>query len=479
MKIENVKIEELKAYEKNAKKHPEDQITKIAASIKEFGFNQPLVIDKDGEVIVGHGRLLAATKLGLKELPCIRATELTDPQIKAYRLADNKLNESGWDMREAVEELKELQTLGVDITLTGFDLIDLERYDPTEARKTLREQFIIPPMSIWDTRQGYWQDRKRQWKRYIGDSREGREKGLLGGGGLEDMARRAGASGLNGTSEFDAVVAEICYRWFSPEGGKVLDPFAGGVVRGAVAATLGRDYTGIDLSKTQIETNKRQMAEIVKDDPKEKTPDWKHGNSKDLDTIAKGEYDFIFSCPPYYDLEIYNDGPGDLSTAETYEGFLKDYREIIKKSIAQLKENRFACFVVGDIRDKEGYFRGFVNDTIQAFEDAGAKFYNDCILVNAISTASLRAKRNFALRKVTRVHQNVLAFYKGDPKEIEQAIKELPKIGRAHNCVVVFYKGEVEEIRKNYAPPKEKTDENDPLGSIGSPLDTLEEDDAL
>lgn len=114
-----MEISRVKPYEKNAKKHPKKQVEQVAASIKEFGFNQPIVIDKKGVIIVGHGRLEAAKLLGMTDVPVIEV-DLTEEQAKAYRLADNKLNESEWDMKLAVDELKELSEEMQG--LTGFDL---------------------------------------------------------------------------------------------------------------------------------------------------------------------------------------------------------------------------------------------------------------------------------------------------------------------------------------------------------------------
>ena len=114
-------LSELHPYEQNAKKHPEKQVKQIARSIKEFGFNQPIVIDKNNEIIVGHGRYYAAQQLGLQEVPTVKLENLTDEQVEAYRLADNKLNESEWDMGLVIENLKHLDSQGYDITLTGFD----------------------------------------------------------------------------------------------------------------------------------------------------------------------------------------------------------------------------------------------------------------------------------------------------------------------------------------------------------------------
>lgn len=108
----------LKPYGKNAKKHPKKQVNQVAASIKEFGFNQPIVADGDGVIIVGHGRYEAAKLLGLAEVPVL-TVELTEEQAKAYRLADNKLNESEWDMALVIEELSGLSSEMLE--LTGFD----------------------------------------------------------------------------------------------------------------------------------------------------------------------------------------------------------------------------------------------------------------------------------------------------------------------------------------------------------------------
>ena len=102
------KIGDLKPYKKNAKKHPKEQVERIANSIKEFGFTQPVIIDKDNCVVAGHGRILGAKKAGLKTIPTVKLESLTEEQIKAYRLVDNKLNESDWDKKTLKEELDEL-----------------------------------------------------------------------------------------------------------------------------------------------------------------------------------------------------------------------------------------------------------------------------------------------------------------------------------------------------------------------------------
>lgn len=114
-------IKELKPYKKNAKKHDKKQVEQIANSIKEFGFTQPVIIDKNNCVVAGHGRILGAKKAGLKQVPTVTLEELTEEQIKAYRLVDNKLNESEWDYGLLDEELENL-TEDIDMDLFGFDI---------------------------------------------------------------------------------------------------------------------------------------------------------------------------------------------------------------------------------------------------------------------------------------------------------------------------------------------------------------------
>lgn len=115
MKIELMKIKDLIPYEKNAKKHNRTQIQNVAESIKRFGFAQPLVVDKDNVLIIGHCRLLAAKSLQIREVPVVRMDNLTEEEVKQLRLLDNKLNESEWDMDLLSEELK-------DLDMTGFDI---------------------------------------------------------------------------------------------------------------------------------------------------------------------------------------------------------------------------------------------------------------------------------------------------------------------------------------------------------------------
>lgn len=278
----------------------------------------------------------------------------------------------------------------------------------------LRDKFLEPPFSVLDTRQGSWQNRKRKWQSLGMKSEVGRADELTytGAASKFDYYRvkegKRDKTDEQSTSIFDPALTELMYNWFCPENGNILDPFAGGSVRGIVANYLGYKYTGLELRQEQVDSNREQALNIL---PIEKQPQWYCGDSdKLLDDNWQMKFDFIFSCPPYADLEVYSDLPDDLSNMD-YRDFVIKYRSIIQKSLKLLKPNCYAVFVVGEVRDKDGFYYDFVGDTKKAFIDAGAKLYNDAILLNVVGSASMRASKVFeAGKKLTKIHQNVLVF---------------------------------------------------------------------
>lgn len=327
-------------------------------------------------------------------------------------------------------ELAELATLDFDMSQFGFDDFETENdsnddvgENLEDSRPSLMERFLIPPFSTLDTRQGYWQDRKKLWKKII-KSDEGREDELLGKG-LKLLAEKQG-SNLTGTSIFDPVLCETLINWFCPPNGKIIDPFAGGSVRGLISVLLGNEYTGIDLSSRQIQSNYENYNALAGRNNLEgkelKKPNWINADSLTIDKLVSETYDFMLTCPPYADLEVYSDDERDISNMP-YEKFVDVYGQIIKKTVAKLKDNAFAAIVVGDVRDKKGYYHSFVNDTISIFKAAGLSHYNECILIECVATAAMRAGRQFeAGRKVVKTHQNVLIFVKGNEKEIVKTL---------------------------------------------------------
>lgn len=427
MEIIQKSINEIIPYENNPRKN-EKAVESVKKSIRRFGFKNPIIVDSEGVIIAGHTRYKASLELGLETVPVIVADDLSPTLVKAYRLADNKTAElAEWDIPLLQFELDALK-LDFDMSDFGFDMFpepEISSYEEGGASGALQEKYIIPPFSVLDSRQGYWQERKTIWKGFI-DSGEGRADNLLGNG-IQTLCDKKGMS-LTGTSIFDPVLCEIMINWFCPNGGRIIDPFAGGSVRGLVSVMLGNEYTGIDLSAEQIEANYRNYSLIASGgdllgNPLNK-PEWIIGDSMNIDILAEGEYDFLLTCPPYGDLEKYSDNPADLSNMG-YEDFREAYSAIIRKSCDKLKDDAFACIVVGDIRDKNGYYRDFVGDTKKAFYDAGLKLYNDCVLLESLGTAPVRAGKQFnAKRKVVKTHQNVLIFIKGNEKRIMERLSE-------------------------------------------------------
>jgi hypothetical protein len=145
--IERWPLDRLIPYARNARTHSEDQVAQIAASIVEFGWLNPVLVDDAGSVIAGHGRLLAARKLGLDSVPVIRASHLTPAQVRAYRLADNRLAElSGWNEEMLAAELAALRDEDVDLRLLGFDDAEIDRV--TQATRARREDAQYRPPSL-------------------------------------------------------------------------------------------------------------------------------------------------------------------------------------------------------------------------------------------------------------------------------------------------------------------------------------------
>lgn len=421
-------IAQLKAWENNPRKN-DAAVDGVAKSIQKFGFGAPILARKHNlEVIAGHTRLKAAAKLGLHKVP-VRILDLDADQAHLLALADNRLGENAeWDDEMLGAVIADLKAQGADLDLSGFDEAELDALMgdelPAEGESgnaSLSERFGFAPFSVLDARRGEWLARKREWLSFGIDSGEGRSDALTLGAGLSPKGVNS-EDGDDRTSIFDPVLCELGYRWFSAPGGKVLDPFAGGSVRGIVAATLGREYVGVDVSHKQVEANRAQWDAIQKRGPAPIAPKWIEADSRDIDVLAEtADADLILSCPPYAYLEKYSDDPRDLSTLE-YEDFREAYFEIIEKAVARLKPNRFALFVVGEVRSKKGQYVGFVPDTIRAFEQAGASFHNEAILVTPLGSVRMRTATPFEnTRKFGKTHQNVLVFVKGDAKKAAAA----------------------------------------------------------
>lgn len=283
-----------------------------------------------------------------------------------------------------------------------------------DTDSVVSKRFITPPFSVLSARDGAWQKRKAAWAA-IGIKGEcGREATSIH---CPNASSAAPLEDAEYTSLFDPALCEVIYSWFTRKDFQIVDPFAGGSVLGIVAGCLERNYWGGELRAEQVAANREQ--EYI---CKTHTPVWVCGDS--LETLKDAPAaDFIFSCPPYGDLETYSDDPRDLSNME-FHTFLPAYGRIILRACAKLKQDRFACFVVGDFRDSKGHYRNFVSQTIDAFLSCGLQLYNEAILVTCVGSASMRVTKQFqAGRKLCKTHQNVLVFCKGDWRKAVDAIQ--------------------------------------------------------
>ena len=315
-------------------------------------------------------------------------------------------------------------------------LFDVAKKIPSNL---LSDRFIVPPFTVFDTKQGYWQSRKRDWinlgitselgrdigKHSTKDGRKTVQLAFTRGGDLTEPIEGGGKNRFGRVPQpasiFDPVLCEITYKWFNVCNGNILDPFAGGSVRGIVAGAIKQSYFGCDLSEQQVVANRKNYKEISSVYDGIVEPIWVVGDSKNIGELFSGKkFDLMFSCPPYYNLEVYSTNENDLSYKRTYKEFLDDYEHIINECYKLLNNDSFAIFVVSNLRDDSGIYYDFVGDTIRAFEKSGFKFYNDAIVVNVAGTLPIRTPGQFnRSRKLGRQHQNYLVFYKGNPDNIK------------------------------------------------------------
>lgn len=385
--------------------------------------------------------------------PIIKASELSDEQQKEFIIKDNVgYGEWDYDMLANDWEAEDLENWGLDVWQEDKGDGGDGAGDGGKVKGSLVDRFVIPPFSVLDTRKGYWQARKKIWRDIIGDMGESRQDTLITSPEIkykdlyqktrehreslglsfkeyldkyvpEDVKEREASKVLSaGVSLFDPVLSELVCRWFMPEkGGKIFDCFAGDTQKGLVFGQCGYDFTGIELRQEQVDINNKVIADrglpvkYICDDGQNVA---KHFEPK--------SQDMLFSCPPYYDLEVYSKLETDASNQDTYEDFLEILTNAFKSALGCLKDDRFAVIVVGDVRDKKtGFYHNFVDDMKRIFRDNGAALYNELILVETGASTALRAGRYMDSRKVAKMHQNVLVFYKGNPKNITKTFGKI------------------------------------------------------
>lgn len=432
MKIEKAKINELISPSYNPRTITSEALDSLKQSLDEFGYIDPLIVNKHNNHIVGGNQRYEVLKsMGYTEIPVIFIDE---PDINREKMINIRLNNSSgsWEETKLIDILEDLELQEYDVNLTGFDLdtlnIDLENndYDITDETiftedtganplgdliekyigenntgetGSLKRDYLQPPFSILKGNSKEWLNLKNELKKEINDKTESRENLICDN---------------FGTSLFDPYLALLMLKWFAPKGEcNIFDCFSGDSTIGAMSSKLNHIFTGIELRQEQVDLNNSRLfndkSKYICDD-----------GQNVLKHIKPETQDLLFSCPPYFDLEIYSDLPNDASNQETYEDFLKIIEIAFTNSIKCLKNNRFAVIVCGDIRDKKGFYYGFPQDIIQIFKNNGLKLYNEIILADPIGSSALRARKTFRNRKVVKIHQNILVFYKGEPQQIKE-----------------------------------------------------------
>lgn len=398
--------------------------------------------------------------------PVIKASELSEDERKEFIIKDN-VGYGSWDMDMLANEWdsQDLDDWGLDVWQDNSDGEGKSSTsDSSPANASLNDRFVVPPFSILDTRKGYWQARKKMWRELIGDMGESRNDTLLHSPEVKykDLYQRTrkhreelGLSFkeylekyvpddvlekeaqnvvLSGVSLFDPVLTEIMAKWFtSRKESKIFDCFAGDTYKGLVFAMCGHSFRGIELRKEQVDINNRIIEgreldiEYICDDGQ--------NVGKHIDADSQ---DLLFSCPPYFNIEHYSDLENDASNQKSYDDFIQILRNAFTAAIGCLKENRFAVIVVGDVRDKStGFYYDFCGDIKRIFKEGGMSLYNELILVETAASTAMRAGRYMESRKVAKMHQNILIFYKGNPKDIK---KYFPKIEFTQDELALFAK---------------------------------------
>lgn len=284
-------------------------------------------------------------------------------------------------------------------------------YLPARLRiSPLNRRFGWAPASVLHAADRRWQARKRQWLELGIESEVGRAQNLLG---LSEQAR---VKGGNGTSIFDPVICELVYRWWCPAGGAILDPFAGGSVRGIVAGVFGLGYAGIELRREQVGANRVQ---VRRPSPRElrKHPEWVEGDAlEELPRLeaAGRRFDMVFTCPPYFDLERYSDDPVDLlgDGARRLRGVPPrgDRAERGPSATGPLR-----VWVVGDVRGPSGTLRGLPSIVIEApLSDEGPR--ESGVLRRSMLAVSRRRRRGRPIASGRSLHMRRAAPLREEPR---------------------------------------------------------------
>lgn len=292
--------------------------------------------------------------------------------------------------------------------------------DTIELKTQLKDRYLIPPFSVIDKKQAVFKNLEKKYTSV--DLNNGRSK--LKTKNYKNNSIYAPKDNENSyISTFSPALAEILIKWFCVSGGTILDPFCGGISRGYAAGLNGFKYIGIDIRDEQIQSNKQILNQT---DFKNKVVYITSDSDIYLNNFNQ-KVDMVIACPPYHDLEKYSELDNDLSNM-CYDAFKMKYTSILHKCVSVLNDDSFLVIVLSDFRKKikGGYFgclNNFTGVTIDAINDKNIDLYNEGIILSAIGSAGMRADKVFRYRKLTKIHEKFLVFYKGDMFKIKEKFK--------------------------------------------------------
>ena len=348
------------------------------------------------------------------------------------------------DPKSKFETPKLFQSLG----FTTYLLMSGFHYMVRGELKDVRMKLLahITMTNVWNTVKGDWLRLKREWNEKLDAA--GVAKGVANPGYATRDGCWQGENGysnvvntkrfINGAGEvesktkahngnasvLDPVACEVVLRFFMPtEGRRIYNPFGGGVQFGFVAGSYGYEYIASEIRKNQCDANNKLCEDF-------KTARWIQSDSSKYK--PKGEFDLIFTCPPYYKVEKYLDydgrpPAGEINSCPTYE----EFRELLfagyRKAIDALKDNRFFAVMTGDSRDKNGAYYCSESETELFFKAEGLSVYNKIVYLECEFTRLAHAKTTLNYRKFPKREQKIIVAYKGDIKAIR---KEFPSVGR-------------------------------------------------
>lgn len=277
---------------------------------------------------------------------------------------------------------KNLDVIENDINLFGEEV----------PRYAVLERIGFLPISVWKPD---W-EKVRKMKEWVGDAGQSRE---LQGRKMQLLGSKYT------TSIFNPHLAQMILSAYCPQGAVIFDPFAGGGTRGFVAGAMSHKYFGIEIRENEVERLKTRMEEL------NTYFDIVCGDSRNFEVQSEA-YDFCYTCPPYYDLEVYSSIDGDMSNVQSYEEFLSMLKDSVKTAYNALKKDSLAIWIVGNFRDKHGYLRHFNGDFVRIAKEVGFNLHDELIFWGASDAAFQRSGQFVANRKSVRVHEYIIILKK-------------------------------------------------------------------